>query len=105
MVPKANVFGEVEISDFALAALLSCDGYALVRCTSSLRDEDTIWTFRGIPECDLEIYLELIKQEDTQVPLLGLMRGMRTIQAAQKHARKTCGEWRSEKGWFSQDNK
>lgn len=87
-----NVFSEFETSDFALAALLSCDKYPLVKCVTNGNNESTSWTFR-IPSCDCEIYLELVAKEDTQVPLLGFVQGLKTIQQAQAQARQNHGEW------------
>lgn len=95
----ANVFGEVEVTDWKLAALLSCDNYPLVRCLSDGTNSSTTWVFKDIPSCDFEVYHELVAKEDTQVPLLGFVQGLKTIHAAQAHAGRNCGFWSG--CWYS----
>lgn len=95
---RVNVFGEFETTSYSLAALLSCDGYALVRCKTG---NETSWAFRDIPSCDLDIYLEEVSKEETTVPLKRFLRGLKTIQQAEVESRRCLGHWSSYKGRYA----
>ena len=102
-VVAANVFGEHEVSDFALALLLAHDGYPVVKCMSDGWNANTIWVFKDIPECDFAIYQEEVLKPETTVKLLPLLSALQTLQAAQKAAARNCGVWTG--NWYAKRNR
>jgi len=98
-----NVFGEHEVTDFALALLLAHDGYPVVKCMSDGWNANTTWVFKDIPECDFQVYVEESKKEETSVKLLNLLSALRTLQAAQKSAARNCGVWTGT--WYAKRNR
>lgn len=91
MAVTANSFKEVEVTDWVLASLLSYAGYPVVKCVSSGRSTDTVWTFRGVPSEDLKIYQEEITRPDTSVMLTSFIAAQKAIQHTQAQAKKNMG--------------
>jgi hypothetical protein len=88
---EVNIFGDYSTSDWILATLLSYSGYAINRCTGDGRNENTVWTFQGIPSEDLKIYQEEAARPDTSVMLLDFIQAQKAVKFTQAQAKRNFG--------------
>jgi len=102
MTIVANVFGEIEVTDWILASLISYSGYPIFRCTSDGGNQNTTWVFKNVPSEDLKILEEEVTRYDTSVMLLPFLSALKTVQEVQKRAKRNMGMFSSNTGFYSQ---